>query len=292
QAGLDAARSVNYQNAGTVELLVSGDQFYFLEMNTRIQVEHPVTEAVTGVDLVELQFKVAQGEALPLTQSDVGFSGHAIEFRIYAEDPAAGFVPTAGTIEKLERPQSEGLREDGAVEEGDKISVFYDAMISKIIVSAESRSACMEKSREILSGYVIKGLTTTLDYHLWLTYNSGFRNRPVDIGFVERELRGNPDFIREYRASRIRDPLHQEPIGGAEVKNVYQYVSKKFGETYTIEVVHKADGSFLLIPMDLNGERAAREEDCRRSNGFQKALSSVIKVLETKSPQELFAHCH
>jgi len=206
-AAIQAASSVNYRNAGTVEFLVKGQEFYFLEMNTRIQVEHPVTELVTGVDLVALQLRVAMGEKLPYAQSDIEFNGHAIEFRVYAEDPEAEFRPCTGTIHTLRRPRASFVREDTAIEKGDTVSPHYDAMLTKIIIRGADRSQAILRSREILKRYEIKGLPTTLVFHRWLLSLSPFRKHCLEIGFVERYF--NRASVRELRASEVRDPKHR-----------------------------------------------------------------------------------
>jgi len=284
-AAVNAAKSVNYKNAGTVEMLFDGKDFYFLEMNTRIQVEHPVTEAVTGIDLVELQLKVAQGEKLPFSQNEIRFDGHAIEFRIYAEDPKNNFMPSIGRITKLRRLEWSFCREDGAYTEGDEISMFYDAMISKLIVHGGTRSDAIEKSGQVLNSYQIEGVRSSVDYHLWLIYNTPFRYNPVDIGFVEREF--GTKTIRELEATRARDPKHQKPLGGMEVKHLYEYTSEKYNTTYTIEVLHRKDGFFIARPVDKEGHRAPNK-NCRMSNGLDNVMRSIQDVLETTSPKELF----
>src|SRR3954449_7390429 len=149
QAATEAARAVGYQGAGTVEFIADGvrglrpDGFWFMEMNTRLQVEHPVTEAITGLDLVELQFRVAAGEKLPLAQADVGINGHAAEARLYAEDPQRNFLPSTGTIAALEFPKSEGLRIDTGVEAGSVVSPYYDPMIAKVIARGDNRTEAL-----------------------------------------------------------------------------------------------------------------------------------------------------
>jgi acetyl-CoA carboxylase biotin carboxylase subunit len=287
QAAIGAARSVGYCNAGTVEFLVDGGHFYFLEVNTRIQVEHPVTEFVTNTDLVQLQIRIAQGERLP-TQDQIRFAGHAMEFRIYAEDPQAEFRPAIGPITKLVRPKADWIREDFAFEQGDEVTPHYDAMLSKLIISGGSRKEVLARSEQALKSYIIKGLPTTIDFHRWALKNNDFKGGPIDIAFVEREF--SAQSIRELKAGDVRDPLWQEPKHGAEVKNVYEYRSKKFATTYTIEVVHQSEGFFVAAPLDSKGQKA-RNSHCRMSNGLNTALSSLIEdVLEKRPPAEVFSH--
>ncbi len=286
QAALAVAAKAAYYNAGTAEFLVEGENFYFLEMNTRIQVEHPVSELISGIDLVDLQLKVASGERLGLSQEQVNFSGHAIEFRIYAEDPWRGFSPATGEISKLVRPRGDGVREDFGYEQGDKVPPYYDAMLSKLIVYASDRAACIRKSREILKSYCLEGVPSTIDYHHWLLYNNDFRAGPVDIGFVEREF--GPHRLKQLKASLLRDPLHREAVLEAEAKDFYEYTSKKYKTKYTIEVLHRKDGFFVASPVDSKGRRASNQSS-RMSNGLQSAVKSLIDdVLENSPPKEIF----
>nr|PZN79733.1 MAG: 3-methylcrotonyl-CoA carboxylase [Pseudomonadota bacterium] len=162
-AAVAAARAVDYENAGTVEFVVGGGEFYFLEMNTRLQVEHPVTEMILGIDLVEWQLRVAAGEPLPLRQDQIRASGHAIEARIYAEDPRNGFLPSGGRIERLVWPApAPHLRIDAGVEEGDRVVVDYDALLAKLIVHAADRDTALARLRESLQGVRVEGVTTNL----------------------------------------------------------------------------------------------------------------------------------
>ena len=163
QAAVDAAKAVNYRNAGTVEFIVDEDnQFYFLEMNTRLQVEHPVTEAVTGLDLVEWQLQVAKGEHLPITnQTDIHSNGHALEFRIYAEDPKT-FFPSPGNIKTLHWGSTEGIRIDAGYEEGNTVTPFYDPMIAKVIVHSDSRQEAINKAQTFFSSVRIEGVKTNV----------------------------------------------------------------------------------------------------------------------------------
>ncbi len=188
EAAVAAARAVGYVGAGTVEFLLDpAGGFHFLEMNTRLQVEHPVTEAVTGLDLVEWQIRVAAGEALPWTQADVRAEGHAIEARIYAEDPAQGFAPAAGTVAHLRLPpEAGGVRIDRGVRQGDAITPHYDPMIAKLIVHGDDRADALTRLRTALDGFEIAGIATNLAFLARLAAHPSFADGAVDTGFVDR----------------------------------------------------------------------------------------------------------
>lgn len=195
QAAVSAAQSVEYIGAGTVEFIVQGgagadDKFYFLEMNTRIQVEHPVTEEITGVDLVKLQLQVAAGKPLPFTQEDISFRGHSLEFRIYAEKPAEDFRPTTGTIRYLSRPFGPGIREDGWVEAGTAIPPYYDSLLAKFIVRGATRPEALARAQAALDEYLVEGVDTTLPFHRWVVRQSDFQRGAVDTGWIERSYGG------------------------------------------------------------------------------------------------------
>ena len=183
-----AARAIDYRGAGTVEFLLDEDgSFYFMEMNTRLQVEHPVTEMITGQDLVEWQLRVAAGEALPLRQDQVAISGHAFEARIYAEDPANDFLPATGNLGFLQPPEeSRHVRVDTGVRQGDDISVFYDPMIAKLVVWDESRPRALDRLAAALAGYRISGTVTNLDFLYNLATSAPFVAAELDTGFIER----------------------------------------------------------------------------------------------------------
>ena len=188
QTAISAAQAIDYEGAGTVEFLLDVDgSFYFMEMNTRLQVEHPVTEMISGQDLVEWQLRVAAGELLPLTQSELKLSGHAFEARVYAEDPANDFLPVTGTLAFLQAPQeSRNIRVDTGVRQGDEVSVFYDPMIAKLIVWDENRDKALARLTKALKEYRISGMTTNLDFLYNLANSAPFRNADLDTGFIEK----------------------------------------------------------------------------------------------------------
>ncbi|HZB93245.1 MAG TPA: acetyl/propionyl/methylcrotonyl-CoA carboxylase subunit alpha [Stellaceae bacterium] len=186
EAAIAAAQAVGYVGAGTVEFIAEGSAFYFMEMNTRLQVEHPVTEAITGLDLVEWQFRVAAGEPLPFRQSEVKHSGHAIEVRLYAEDPARNFLPMTGRLLRLVVPAAPGLRVDTGVREGDAVGVHYDPMIAKVIAWGDDRDMALNRLAAGLARYRIAGLATNRDFLLRLARHPAFAAGAIDTGFIER----------------------------------------------------------------------------------------------------------
>ena len=192
RAAVAAARAVNYRNAGTVEFLLEGGgesaRFYFLEMNTRLQVEHAVTEAITGVDLVRAQLAVAAGEPLPWDQASLSQRGHAIECRIYAEDPADGFLPQAGRLLLYREPSGPGVRVDAGVVEGGEVPVTYDPMLAKLIVHAETRDAAISRATAALRHYAVLGIRTNIPFLLRVLDHPAFRAGDVHTGFIDQHL--------------------------------------------------------------------------------------------------------
>jgi acetyl-CoA carboxylase biotin carboxylase subunit len=186
-AAVAAARAAGYRNAGTIEFLVDGNSFYFLEMNTRLQVEHPVTEQVTGLDLVRAQILVANGEPLPWTQATVSQRGHAIEARIYAEDPAQGFMPQAGTLTRYREPRRPGIRVDAGVVEGGEVSIYYDPMIAKVIATAETRALATARLSAALRELEIGGVSTNRAFLIAILESDAFRDGQIDTAFLDRE---------------------------------------------------------------------------------------------------------
>ncbi|HEY8947641.1 MAG TPA: acetyl/propionyl/methylcrotonyl-CoA carboxylase subunit alpha [Rhizomicrobium sp.] len=191
EAAVKAAKAVGYVGAGTIEFIadasqgLKADRFWFMEMNTRLQVEHPVTEAITGFDLVEWQLRVAAGEKLPKTQDEIRATGHAVEARLYAEDPQKGFLPSIGTLERLSIPESE-VRVDTGVQQGDTISPFYDPMIAKVIAYADTREATIEKLANALSESRIAGLSTNNAFLIRCLRSADFIKGDIDTGFIGR----------------------------------------------------------------------------------------------------------
>ena len=191
-AAVEAARAVGYVGAGTVEFIADGrdglrpDRFYFMEMNTRLQVEHPVTESVTGLDLVELQLHVAAGGRLPFTQDELTLSGHAVEARLYAEDPEKGFLPSTGKLWALELPAGEGIRVDAGVEEGGEVTPFYDPMIAKIIATGADRIEALDRLAAALGETLVAGPRTNAAFLKKLCEAEGFRAGRFDTGFIDR----------------------------------------------------------------------------------------------------------
>ncbi|MFT5822717.1 MAG: acetyl-CoA carboxylase biotin carboxylase subunit [Crocinitomix sp.] len=201
-AAINVARSCNYEGVGTVEFLLDKDKnFFFLEMNTRLQVEHPVTEMITGLDLVEQQIKVARGEALTYTQDEVQINGHSIEIRVYAEDPENDFLPDLGTLIHYKRPTGLGVRIDDGYEQGMKIPLMYDPMIAKLIVHAENRDLAIEKTIAAINEYEISGFSTTLGFCRFAINHPEFRNGNFTINFVGDHF--SPDILRADVAPEI-----------------------------------------------------------------------------------------
>ncbi len=278
RAAVSAAKSVGYYNAGTAEFLVKEDEFYFLEINTRIQVEHPVTEAITGVDLVQLQLKVAMGEQLPYTQDQVKFSGHAIEFRINAEDVAENFRPATGLIGSWCRNPSEFVREDFGYSEGDTVPPYYDSLLSKVIVHGASRAEALSRSYRFFRDYSVSQLPTSIPFHQWLLCTEQFQSDGVDIGFVEREF----DALTLDASTKLLsiDPSHQpfEASGTFHTERVTFSVTEL--GLLSMDVIHEPGGTFLAIPLAANGTPKDRAFWCR-SNVRTVAIEKAGRSLHT-----------
>jgi acetyl-CoA carboxylase biotin carboxylase subunit len=212
RAAVAIARETGYYSLGTIEFLVDTDrQFYFLEMNTRLQVEHPVTEMVTGIDLVREQIRIAAGERLALRQEDIQWRGVAIECRVYAEDPDRQFLPSPGRITRLRTPAGPGIRDDSGVYEGWEVPLDYDPMISKLVAWGETRQAAMARLRRALDEYHVGGIQTTLPFFQEVLLDSNFQAGEIDTGFVERFL------AARNRQSTPADSLSEAQVAAAMV---------------------------------------------------------------------------
>ncbi|WP_339846509.1 acetyl-CoA carboxylase biotin carboxylase subunit [uncultured Dokdonia sp.] len=196
QAAIKVAKACNYRGAGTVEFLLDDQlNFYFLEMNTRLQVEHPVTELISGTDLVELQIRVARGEKLSIAQEDLSIKGHALELRVYAEDPLNDFLPSVGNLSTYILPEGEGIRVDNGFEQGMDIPIYYDPMLSKLIVYAPTREEAIELLSKAIDDYKIEGVQTTLPFGKFVCEHDAFRSGNFDTHFVKNYY--SPEALKE-----------------------------------------------------------------------------------------------
>ena len=318
------AKAVNYQSAGTVEFVVGKDQsFYFLEMNTRLQVEHPVTECITGLDLVELMIRVAAGEKLPLAQADVKRDGWAIECRINAEDPFRNFLPSTGRLVKFLPPEATmvaggplpaggGVRVDTGVEEGGEIPMFYDSMIAKLIVHGKDRADAIAKMREALNGFVIRGISSNIPFQSALlahpdfqsgNFNTGFIAQHYPHGFAAADGVGADALFLVALAAQIRRKEHARAAGiagqlsGHEVKQATDFVALvKSGDGATRQhVVHftSFDARSGAAELSVDGQPYHLVSPCRlsdlRHSGTVNGRHFVAQV-ERGTPRNILAY--
>ena len=189
EAAVKAAKAANYYNAGTVEFLYQDGDFYFLEMNTRLQVEHGVTEMVCGIDIVKWQIRIAQGESLTFSQKDIKQRGHSIECRIYAEDPSRGFLPTPGVIRKMSLPEGPGVRNDVGVSEFQEITSSYDPLLAKLLVWDADRNSAIQRMDLALSNFVILGLITNQPFLRDIMKNDSFQKASFSTNFIDEHFK-------------------------------------------------------------------------------------------------------
>ncbi len=263
QAGINAAKAVDYVGAGTIEFLVEDDSFYFMEMNTRLQVEHPVTEAITGLDLVELQIDVANGKALPFKQDDIKATGHAIELRLYAEDPDNQFMPQTGVIEHCYFAEDANIRVDSGIQSGSEISMYYDPMIAKFIAYGKDREACMSHLRQGLKRTFITGIKHNLNFLNQIMATPAFMANKISTRFLNEETLA-PLYDTEHIAlfATLFDVLKQ----GNKSLSPWQYnqafklnLAKEENYQYSINdtlfditIMHLGDNAFRLSLNDKN----------------------------------------
>ena len=229
EAAVRIARAVDYVGAGTVEFLVANAtrDFYFLEMNTRLQVEHPVTELVTGIDLVREQITVASGHPLSFTQDDVCWTGHAIECRVYAEDPDNDFLPSPGRINYLRVPAGPGIRDDGGIDEGAEVSIYYDPMISKLAAWGRTRREAIERLRRALDEYTVGGIKTTLPFFREIVRDQEFIEGRLDTGFIARFNQRRKEALIEARVEEEMSEPERRRSDMALVAASLAYASKQ-----------------------------------------------------------------
>ena len=265
EAAVRCGQAIDYQNAGTVEFILAPDRsFYFLEVNTRLQVEHPITEAVTRLDLVEEQIHVAQGEPLRLSQEEVRFEGAAIEVRLYAEDPASGFLPQTGTVVDWHLPPAPGLRVDSGVESGTEVGIYYDPMLAKIVTEGESREVALQRMRRALETLSVQGVTTNRDFLLEVLAHEAFVAGDLNTHFIDRHMQAalaaEPDRVAEQRAAalaaladqqrreRQRSIAPQVPSGWRNNYHTPQWVEYTVEDrAYRVEYRHLGSGKFTLF---------------------------------------------
>ena len=233
EAAVAVCKACDYVGAGTVEFLIDADlNFYFLEMNTRLQVEHPVTEEITGLDLVEWQVRVARGERLPKLQNELSINGHAIEIRVYAEDALNGFTPDIGNLKRYRVPQGKYVRVDDAFEEGMDIPIYYDPMIAKLVVWGEDRQQAIENTIKAIDDYQISGLKTTLDFGKFVLKHEAFISGDFDTNFVKQHF-SNPQLINTAMEEE-KDALL------AAVDQIWNQIEKDKRKEFTSRPVHGA----------------------------------------------------
>jgi acetyl/propionyl-CoA carboxylase alpha subunit len=263
EAAVRAARAVGYEGAGTCEFLVDANgDFYFLEMNTRIQVEHPVTEEVTGKDLVGLQIRIAAGEPLSFSQSDVSITGHAIEARIYAEDPEKGFIPSAGAIVGWSVPSGPGIRLDSGVEGGETVTPHYDPMLAKLIVCGRDREEARTRMAEALDEFWIAGIRTGLPFLRRLVETPVFRKGSYDTGFIDAEMSGSlPPLDAEARDLVLAVVGHRAALREDSGKSRFRVVLPK-QEAVVVEILSSTNP----IRVCVGAQEVEFELSCQGSN--------------------------
>ncbi|HSN82055.1 MAG TPA: acetyl-CoA carboxylase biotin carboxylase subunit [Polyangiales bacterium] len=264
EAAVRCGKAIGYENAGTVEFILAPDRsFYFLEVNTRLQVEHPITECVTGLDLVEEQIRVAQGEPLRHSQEEVRMEGAALEVRLYAEDPASGFLPQSGSVVDWHLPEAEGLRVDSGVESGSEVGIYYDPMLAKIITSGETRTLALQRMRRALRSLSVQGVTTNRAFLLRVLDHPAYVAGEIDTHFIDRHLRDLlPDadderapwqaavvsaLAEQQQRNRDRVLLPEIPSGWRNNYHTPQWVEYSDGERdLRVEYRHHGDNRFTV----------------------------------------------
>lgn len=304
EAACEVARSINYRGAGTVEFLVDGEeQFYFMEMNTRLQVEHPVTEQITGLDLVAWQLKIAANEPLPLTQDKIQSSGHAIECRIYAEDPHQDFIPSIGQINFLQEPSGDGIRIDTGIQCSSQITMYYDPMIAKLIAWGTNRDEALSRIEQALSHYFIGGVKTNIPFLQAICHHANFKDVKLSTDFLSKEdiKIATPDYeiallmtiSFDYltMVNSIQDPLLEDTFAWqSQVSShwIWRYQHKETSIETLIMAINKNDFKVqfnqkeLLIHANLIGNQLRIETE---NQNYQATVENKNQSLTLYSTQ-------
>ena len=290
EAACEVARSIHYRGAGTIEFLLADDTFYFMEMNTRLQVEHPVTEMITGLDLVAWQLKIAANEPLPLKQEEIRCEGHAMECRIYAEDPYNGFIPSIGSIHFLQEPQGEGLRIDTGVTQNSAITMYYDPMIAKLIAKGQNREEALQRLTQALSHYHIGGVKTNIPFLQAIAQNEQFKNAHFSTDFLSKEtitlahpnsqlavlMAVSVDYLNI--SKQIKDPLCQDSFGWQAHKKTHWVWRYQLEELIEAVILPISQYEFKLI---LNEKehfiRAGLQDNELRIETNQQTYKAIIE---------------
>ncbi|MDR3617515.1 MAG: acetyl-CoA carboxylase biotin carboxylase subunit [Candidatus Obscuribacterales bacterium] len=292
QSAVKGATALGYTSAGTLEFLVSGDDYYFLEVNTRVQVEHPITEMVTGIDIVKEQIRVATGEKLSFKQEDVVSRGHSIEFRINAEDPFKNFMPSPGTVTTYLEPRLPWLRIDSACYHGYQILPFYDSLLAKLVVWGRDRSECIARALVALRDYKIEGVSTTIPFHIALMQDATFHAGEVDTKYVEAIFmkrfpqefgkKAEPKAVAASSESRVLDNALGKNLENSPVRNFSVEVNQKQFKVSVSEVVD-LDNAAVVQPKLVASGAKSNGGGANRAIGERSAKTTARSSAQTAS---------
>ncbi|MCW5823858.1 MAG: acetyl-CoA carboxylase biotin carboxylase subunit [Cyanobacteria bacterium TGS_CYA1] len=299
EAAVRGAKSIGYFSAGTMEFLAWKDQFYFLEMNTRVQVEHPITELTTGVDIVKEQILIACGERLQLKQEDIKQNGHSIECRINAEDPSRNFMPSPGTISEYVVPQRPWTRLDSGSYQGYQVLPFYDSLLAKLVVWGSNRNEAIKRMKLALGEYTIKGLSTTIPFHQALLDNEAFLAGEVHTGFIEQE------FMKEYKAMAKPQPAQAPAVAAADsdktLKPARSFNVEVDRRIFTVNVAEygaisetkESQSKTVTMLKAAEGPKAAQQEAPRSQSAqtgeVRSTMNGLVKQILVKEKEQVKA---
>ncbi len=320
EAAVAVARTIDYRGAGTVEFLVDGNHFYFMEMNTRLQVEHPVTEMITGLDLVEWQLRIAANEPLPCTQKQIQAQGHAIECRIYAEDPQNGFLPSIGQLHFLKEPTGTGIRIDSGVTKNSHITMYYDPMIAKLIAWGDSREQALQRLQQALKHYYIGGVKTNIPFLQAITQHPHFTKAKLSTNFLSQQnieihnvdtqtallMAASVDYLRLFTSD---DPLRTDTIAWQmHLKSHWCSRYTLNGEQHNITVIPtnaheltlKLNDETISLRVKLSDQRLSIDDGKHRQQAWVECFNNQLFfytetgpiIVERFAGQQLFSHHH